>query len=153
MNKFIIILFSVLLLNCFERYPVYQGEKIEISYQRVPLLKDGEWIEIDGRRFTHVQRVSEADKIPFSLPTTEVIMSEKNDKVFTDKINSSTVALHIARYLRQMNFTSKDDLKYIFHEQPKLSLMGILTISKSDSSDVVIRTSEGYLPLVKVLKK
>lgn len=156
-NNFLFLFLLPFIFSCNSNQITYKGKKFEINYNRLEHISDGDWIQIDDQKFVHLRSIQLANKTPYSLPTTEILVdSLENGKTFKDQINSNSVALHLARYLDVINTnrTSKNEnwSKYTLHAIPKMSVMGILTFSKADSSTFIIKTSKDYPAPIRILE-
>ncbi|XWN37596.1 MAG: hypothetical protein ROO71_01465 [Balneola sp.] len=155
-NFFLLFIF-LFVFSCNSNQVTYKGKKFEIDYNRIEHISNGDWIQIDEQKFVHLRSMQEANKTPFSLPTTEILVdSLETGRTFKDQIISNSIALHLARYLDVINTNklseNEDWPKYTLDAIPKMSIMGILTFSKADSSTFIIKTSKDYPAPIRILE-
>lgn len=122
---------------------------VEIDFYNVKTLKEGDWIEIDGVRFRHVQAYETVEDSIFTLPASRITRAAKERGTdATEPFPSFNIGYMLAV---QINSINKDSIFSVNHQytyrlvDPDLVLaLGKVRFIRSDSTKVHIRTSSDY---------
>lgn len=146
-----LILFTVL-NGCKKEANTYTGKYITVDFSRVSEIKDQDWIEIDGIRYTHQSDYYKIFKDPYSIPAT-MIIEEINGKQRREPFNRFSIAIALGNNIDLVSSQSEKDLAKIDLNKRYLHLtLATLSLARSDSSSFTVRTSLDYEPVIKVLK-
>ncbi|MCC5914748.1 MAG: hypothetical protein JJU46_10270 [Balneolaceae bacterium] len=143
-NSILIILFLAF-ISC-KPGDVQEKGFTQINYSNVQSLEAGDWIEIDGVRFTHVDRFEELDSLEYAIPSSAVVTDETSE--LKEPIPGITVAMllggRLQRLNREQSGSESDKNTYHILNPALIQVRGVLNFTRSDSTVATIKTSEGY---------
>ncbi|WP_440999189.1 hypothetical protein [Fodinibius sp. SL11] len=148
-------LLLVLIVGCTSlNHESYEGKKIEINYLHKDGFIEGDWIEIDGFKFTHLERMNNVMDNNYAVPTSEVIKDSLGpEKVFKSDFNSLSIAIMLANKLEKRSESDQDSSEnLLITNKPLLMTNGKLRIMKKDSTIFRVQTSKNYPAEIEVLE-
>lgn len=127
----------------------YEGRVIEVDFQFMDDIKDEEWIEVDGVRYTHYEHFEKAYKDEYSLPASKEVYylvkgDDKNVKKFAP-VSDFAIAIALGNFIDRVH--SKNDTTLARVKINKRYLMhtfGRLILQRPDSTVFKVRTSNNY---------
>lgn len=147
-----LLLLLIFIVGC-NSSKTYEGHSIEFDYAKVEEVNAGNWIKIDGRKFTHVRTMKEGDSLQYSLPSTYIVVDSTSERTYGTPLSPRNIGIYLVRYLQFINREelSQDEGKYRFGDQGVLSVTGKLVLQKTDSSLIRLETTKDYPVPIKVL--
>ncbi|MEX0723820.1 MAG: hypothetical protein WD053_08075 [Gracilimonas sp.] len=106
----------------------------------------GDWLEIDNWRFEHYKtKPTNLEENVFPLPA-NIIQDSIGTKIKEVKVNSRNIAIQLSLFIRYINeeILSEDDPKYVIIDPHLITISGQLSIMKSDSTQISVKTSDNY---------
>jgi|AntRauTorcE11897_2_1112592.scaffolds.fasta_scaffold02277_3 hypothetical protein len=138
--------FLFLMAGCTESD--YSFEAVEIDFLHVDTLKEGDWIEIDGVRFTHVKAFEDVQEQEFTLPASRITRGGERREGFTEPFPSLNIGYLLASYLYNINkddgLSADHNHTYKIIDPDLMHALGKVRIMRGDSSKIQIVTSENY---------
>ena len=126
-----------------------QYEAVEIDFLNVRTLEAGDWIEIDGVRFTHVKEFEKVEEVPFSLPASRITRGlQRRNPDYSEPFPSLNIGYILAGYINDIN---KEDELMVNHDHTYTILnpdliqaLGKIQFIRTDTSGISIETSPDY---------
>ena len=150
MKSYIYILL-ILFISCKKEnpeYKVYQGEKLEISYNPILIknLKDQDYIEINGIKYIHKENIFEIKNTNnnFILSFNNVVVKKEN-KTSKEEGNIVSISRSLISKLTKTN-------NYILHYPQKNSLIGKIVLSSKNNKPIKIIINKSYPAKIKILE-
>jgi len=131
---------------------VYTGSAIQIDYGSAEEILDGQWIEVDGIRFTHTSDVEISTHEDFYITATQVEYLE-----VMSPVDTHTIALQFTSRLQEAmrNINRESEEGPVHHVQvvQDLHLFGASRVTlRSDEGEFTVRTSAVYGAPVQVVE-
>ena len=150
MKSYIYILL-ILFISCKKEnpeYKVYQGKKLEISYNPILIknLKDQDYIEINGIKYIHKENIFEIKNTNnnFILSFNNVVVKKEN-KTSKEEGNIVSISRSLISKLTKTN-------NYILHYPQKNSLIGKVVLSSKNNKPIKIIINKNYPAKIKILE-
>lgn len=143
----IIISFFFFISSCIDQEQEYVA--VEIDFLNVKTLKEGDWIEIDGVKFSHVKAFEEVDEQLFTLPASRITRgAQRSQTGYTEPFPSLNIGYTLAAYLHNINknegLTVKHSHTYKILNPDLMHALGKLQFMHADSTIIQIKTSSNY---------
>lgn len=152
LNKEIILLcFCISIVTVFSGCSTgqtYEGRVIQIDFQNMNDIKDEEWIEVDGVRYTHYEHFQKAYKDEYSLPASRevyyLVKEDNNVKRFAP-VSDFAIAIALGNFI-DLTHSKKDTTlaRVKINQRYLMHTFGKLILQRPDSTEFTVRTSEGY---------
>jgi hypothetical protein len=143
----IILAISQVLINGCQLNTSQKGY-IEFSLSGTTTIEHGDWIEIDGLRFTHTNRLDRLNESLFLLPASYTVASEDPQySQLSEPVPGISIAIVFASLIHSVNRTNPvDNLEhsYTLLNPSLIHLSGKVSVTRTDSLLPVVETSEGY---------
>ncbi len=138
---------TILLISSCKMNSTQKGY-VELNFSSSTSIEHGDWIEIDGLRFTHINRLDHLDELPLSLPASYTLVSDDPQySQLKEPVPGISIAIVFASLIHDINRTvAVDDLehKYTVLNPSLIHLNGRVFVTRADSLMPAIETSEGY---------
>ncbi|WP_234567039.1 hypothetical protein [Rhodohalobacter sp. 614A] len=143
----IAIIFFVVTASCIQQGQDYAA--VEIDFLNVKNLKEGDWIEIDGVRFSHVKAFEEVNEQKLTLPASRITRgAQQSQRDNTNPFPSLNIGYLLATYLHDINkeeqLMMEHDHTYKILNPDLVYALGKLQFMRVDSTKVHIKTSSNY---------
>ena len=143
---FLVLCFLFLIVGCIQSDERYEG--VEIDFLHVDTLKEGDWIEIDGVRFTHVKAFEDVKEQDLTLPASRITKGEERREGYTEPFPSLNIGYLLSSYLYNINKEGglgvDHNYTYKIIDPDLMHALGKVRIMRGDSSKIQIVTSENY---------
>jgi hypothetical protein len=145
-NLFFFATTIILISSC--KMNTTQKGYVEINFSSSSSIEHGDWIEIDGLRFSHINRLDRLDDTPFSLPASYTVVSDDPQySQLKEPVPGISIAIVLASLIHDINRTYPvDDLeyKYTVLNPSLIHLNGRVFVTRADSLMPAIETSKNY---------
>lgn len=129
----------------------YRGKIIQLDFSHAEMIEEGEWIEIDGVRFTHSRDLDKAYTDTYSLPATQTEWFGKKSM-----IDLHTIVLLIQSRLNAIERSEAYDQKTKNHVKASQDLLlygqSIIRLRSENGEAFTVKTSPGYPIPIEVLE-
>jgi hypothetical protein len=152
---FFVFILSFSLTSCGgESVKEATGTVIELNYApTIGEITGGQWIEIDGYRFTHYETHEEYHQGEYSLPATRFYIIEEAQNTgeeikLMEPFSPINIAIRINEYLHILNDSNpenRDEGFELLNISPQLLLVsGKLRIARKDTTEFTVRSPADY---------
>lgn len=144
MNKIVLLLLTLLFFN---QCNTNKSSYLLIEYSLNEVIEEGEFIQIDDLKFTHILDMDQIIDDDLSLSTTVVYKFIPGDeKKLQTRVAATGIATDLGSKLLHLNKTKLKNRSYKYQINNKMELLtsSKLIISRSDGKKIDVKFSENY---------